>query len=102
MATTNCPATRTIDCRPTDLDSVKLFKRRAIENGQQFLDVIARRGRRLSPRDDVERAMKEDARTLRELSWSDRNDVWIALLHYELRQLHGNRWDSAPARAQCV
>jgi hypothetical protein len=100
MATTDYPASPTIECRPTEPDRLKLLKRRAIENGQHSLDLIAKRGRRLSPRDDVDRAMKEDARTMRELSWSDRNDVWMALLNYELRQLHRNRWDGAPARDQ--
>jgi hypothetical protein len=100
MPTTDDATIRTLECLSSDSGSLERLKQRAIENGKHVLDVNAACGRRLSPRDDVDRAMQEDATSFRELSWPDRDDVRTVLLNYELRQLHRGRWGSAPARGQ--
>jgi hypothetical protein len=72
----------------TDAD-VRRSVQTATENAHRELQLNARQGRRLSPRDDVERAVRHDP-TARALPSSLRSVVANALLDYEFTQLHGD------------
>lgn len=63
-------------------------KTRAIEEGRKTLDMIERHGVRLSPGDDVDRAMT----SISGLSMTEVHDVRGALLAYAFEALHGERW----------
>jgi hypothetical protein len=79
------------ESRAGEMESITRLMQLAIANGQRELDLNAQHGRRLSPRDDVERAIKRDP-MVRMLPPKLRDEIFRVLVEYELVQLHGDRF----------
>jgi hypothetical protein len=91
MVTTEATAS-SLEVNSKFIETTGSIKLAVVERGRAFLRSLVQRRQCLSPRDDVERALQRDRKSLERLAVDDQRDVYTELLEHVFTEYHGQRW----------